>query len=108
MGEERASRQAAEHQRFDAPKALFQLGPCAWACGVPDLVAEHDQLVEIGNQAFPALLTGCCLDEAGGGVTVLAGLFHRAGLDPGAIDFESPDMIEWQGGGADVWPDLPP
>ena len=28
---------------------------------------------------------------------------RRAGLDPDAIDLADPDLIDWHGGGPDVW-----
>ncbi|HCA86090.1 MAG TPA: hypothetical protein DEQ61_11660 [Streptomyces sp.] len=33
---------------------------------------------------------------------------RRAGLDPDEVRLDDPTLIEWRGGGPDVWPDSPP
>jgi hypothetical protein len=32
---------------------------------------------------------------------------RRAGLDPDAVRLDDPELIEWRGGGPDVWPPRP-
>ncbi|MFG1807415.1 hypothetical protein [Streptomyces sp. NPDC049040] len=28
---------------------------------------------------------------------------RRAGLDPDQVDLDDPDLVDWRGGGSDVW-----
>ena len=56
---------------------------------MPNLIAKCHQLIEIGDQALPALLPGCRLDEACGRFTVLPGVLGHCLDDPHPVPIDA-------------------